>query len=67
MSAWIDGLKLEHCPCCNKSLGQVEYDFQFCRSCQLVAKRTRKRKAVAEGVGGSRPVRSEHREREDTQ
>lgn len=39
MSVWVDGEKLEACPCCGKSLAQAEYDFQFCRSCQLVAKR----------------------------
>lgn len=39
MGVWIDGEKLETCPCCGKSLAQAEYDFQFCRSCQLVAKR----------------------------
>lgn len=39
---WIAGEKLEDCPCCGKSLDQSEYDFQWCRSCQLVAKRKRK-------------------------
>lgn len=41
MGIWIDGEKLEACPCCCKGLSQAEYDFQFCRSCQLVAKRGR--------------------------
>ena len=38
MGVWIAGEKLEECPCCGKSLDQSEYDFQWCRSCQLVAK-----------------------------
>lgn len=45
MGSWIAGEKLEQCPCCDKSLDQSEYDFQFCRTCQLVAKRARKSKA----------------------
>ncbi len=38
---WIAGEKLEACPCCGKSLDQSEYDFQWCRSCQLVARGSR--------------------------
>lgn len=41
---WIAGEKLEDCPCCGKSLDQSEYDFQWCKTCQLVAKRKRKEK-----------------------
>lgn len=40
---WIAGEKLEDCPCCGKSLDQSEYDFQWCRSCQLVAKRSKRK------------------------
>lgn len=39
MGVWVYGEKLENCPCCDKALDQLEYDLQYCRSCQLVASR----------------------------
>lgn len=45
---WIECEKLEACPCCDKALDQTEYDFQWCRSCQLKAGRTQKQIAERE-------------------
>lgn len=33
MGIWIYGEKLEACPSCGKALVQVEYDFQWCQTC----------------------------------